>query len=165
MKTDMSPIDWAMRPLKRYADFSGRAPRPEYWWFWLAYVLLDVIIQILTRISGIFGLLGLVYLGLFIPMIAVAIRRLHDTDRRGWWLLAPLVPYFAAFVIMFPAFMANPTGGLALFAAVGPALILMLIGFVLAIAILIFMVLPGTPGPNRFGADPYNPDNLEQVFA
>src|SRR5438874_13683103 len=90
---NLSPIQWAQRPLKNYADFSGRASRAEYWWFWLAYMLLNVILQVLMRISPIFGLLGLLYLGLIIPMLAVGVRRLHDTERTGWWLLAPVALY------------------------------------------------------------------------
>lgn len=162
--SDLSPIDWAIRPLKRYADFSGRSSRAEYWWFWLAYVLFDVVLQILMRISALFGILGLLYLGIIIPMIAVSVRRLHDTDRTGWWLLAPLVPYLIGAALVLPALIANPTAGLAAFAA-GPALILFMIGLVMAIVIFIFSVLPGTKGPNRFGPDPYDPADLEQVFA
>jgi len=161
---ELTPVDWFMRPLKRYADFSGRAPRAEYWWFWLGYVLLSIVINILARISAIFGLLGLVYFALFIPMLAVGVRRLHDTNRSGWWLLAPAVPYAIGVALIFPALMrgggaANP------FLSFGPAMIFMLIGFVLAIAIFIFTLLPGTKGPNRFGPDPYDPNNLEEVFA
>jgi uncharacterized membrane protein YhaH (DUF805 family) len=161
---ELSPIDWALRPLRRYADFSGRAPRPEYWWFWLATMLLNIVLQILTRISAVFGLFGIVYLALIIPMIAVGVRRLHDTNRSGWWILAPAVPYFLGFALIIPAIMSG--GGVASgFASFGPAMIFMLIGFILAIVVFIFTVLPGTKGPNRFGPDPYDEDNLEEVFA
>src|SRR5262245_53715349 len=99
----MSPMDWAMRPLKKYADFSGRAPRAEYWWFYLGYMIFAVVLNILISISPILGILGLVYLGLLIPMIAVGVRRLHDTNRTGWWLLAPAVPYLIGFAMIMPA--------------------------------------------------------------
>ena len=161
----MSPIDWAMRPLKKYATFSGRAPRAEYWWFYLAYILLYVLLTILTRVSSIFGILGIVYLALIIPMIAVGVRRLHDTDRSGWWLLAPAVPYLIGIVMVFPAIMAGAAGGNPFgMASLGAAGIFFLIGFVMAIVVFIFTVLPGTKGPNKYGEDPYG-GNLGEVFA
>jgi uncharacterized membrane protein YhaH (DUF805 family) len=161
---DLSPIYWAIRPLKRYANFSGRAPRAEYWWFWLGYVLLDVVLQILVRISPLFGLLGFLYLGLIIPMVAVGVRRIHDIDRTGWWLAAPLVPYSIALVWIFPALMRSPNNLDAFFVA-GPSMIFMLIAVALAVVVFIFTVAPGTKGSNRFGPDPYDEDNLQEVFA
>jgi uncharacterized membrane protein YhaH (DUF805 family) len=160
----MSPIDWALRPLKRYAQFSGRAPRAEYWWFWLACMVFNILLQVLTRISAVLGLLGIAYLGLIIPLIAVGVRRLHDIDRTGWWLLAPIIPYVLGFALLFPRILASDGDPFA-FASFGPALILLLIGFALAVTVFIFSVLPGTPGPNRFGPNPYDEDNLEEVFA
>ena len=161
---NLSPIQWAQRPLKNYADFSGRASRAEYWWFWLAYMLLNVILQVLMRISPIFGLLGLLYLGLIIPMLAVGVRRLHDTERTGWWLLAPIAPYAIGIALVFSNGITSGANPLSLF-TFGPAMIFMLIGFVLAVVVFIFTVLPGTKGPNRFGPDPHDEDNLEEVFA
>jgi uncharacterized membrane protein YhaH (DUF805 family) len=162
----MSPIDWAMRPLRKYADFSGRAPRAEYWWFYLGYMILYVVLMLLTRISSIFGILGIVYLGLIIPMIAVGVRRLHDTNRSGWWLLAPAVPYLIGFVMIMPAMMSGAAGAANPFslATAGTAGIFMLIGLVLGIVVFIFTVLPGTKGPNKYGDDPYGGD-LGEVFA
>jgi uncharacterized membrane protein YhaH (DUF805 family) len=122
----MTPIDWAMRPLKKYADFSGRAPRAEYWWFYLLTVVAYIVAMILDSIIGAggaggFGLLSIVVmLGLLLPSLAAGVRRLHDTDRSGWWLLIALVP---------------------------------LVG---AIVLLVFWVLEGTRGDNRFGPDPYS---------
>lgn len=160
---EQSPVEWAMRPLKRYARFSGRAPRAEYWWFWLAYMLCSLLIQILIRISAIFGLLGILFIGLIIPMIAVSVRRLHDTGRSGWWLLSPLVPYVLGIAMMIPQIRANPAGFS--FMSFGPALALMLVGLLFAIVVFVFTVLPGTKGPNRFGPDPYDEDDLQEVFA
>jgi uncharacterized membrane protein YhaH (DUF805 family) len=161
---DLSPVQWALLPFKRYADFSGRSPRAEYWWFWLGYMLLNIVFQVLTRISPILGLLGLLYLGLIIPMIAVGVRRMHDTGRTGWWLLAPFLPYAIGLGLLLPQVMSGRSTMTA-FMNYGPALAFMLIGFVLAIVVFIFTVLPGTKGPNRYGADPYDPSNLEEVFA
>lgn len=122
----MSPIDWATRPLKKYADFSGRAPRAEYWWFYLLIIVGYLVAMILDSIVGTGGVLGsygiltlVLGLAIIIPSLAVGARRLHDTDRSGWWLLIGLIP---------------------------------LIG---AIVLLVFFVLEGTKGDNRFGPDPY----------
>jgi uncharacterized membrane protein YhaH (DUF805 family) len=112
--------------LKRYAEFSGRSRRKEYWLFILLYVILSVVATVLDAsvlrsmaIDGELGVASLILsLGLIIPLLAVAIRRLHDTDRSGWWILLGLIPLL---------------GGLVL---------------------LVFCCLDGTPGDNRFGPDP-----------
>lgn len=168
MAVEKSPVEWAMTPLKKYAQFSGRAPRAEYWWFYLAYLIFAILLNVLTGISEIFGLLGILYLALIIPMIAVGVRRLHDIDRTGWWLLAPILPYAIGFAMMFPAIMsggadpANPFN----MTGLGVASIFMLLGLAMAITVFIFSVLPGTKGPNRYGPDPYGEqENLEAVFS
>ena len=81
----------------KYAEFKGRASRPEYWWFFLSYVIVAVILSFL----GDFGqtLLWIVALGYFIPLLAAAVRRLHDTGRSGWWYLIGLVP-LVGFIIL-----------------------------------------------------------------
>ncbi|MBR2606636.1 MAG: DUF805 domain-containing protein [Bacteroidaceae bacterium] len=75
----------------KYATFSGRARRSEYWWF----VLLNLLISIIPIINMIWGLIVL------IPSIAVCIRRLHDTGRSGWWLLLALIPVVNLVLIYF----------------------------------------------------------------
>lgn len=160
----MSPLDWAMRPLKRYATFSGRAPRAEYWWFYLFYMVFVLVLQLLTSISPIFGLLGIAMLALVIPMLAVGVRRLHDIDRTGWWLLAPIVPYGFGVAMMSTAFFTNPEGAAAS-GGLGAGMIFFGIGFILALVIFVFTLLPGTRGENRYGPDPYGPQNLDEVFA
>jgi uncharacterized membrane protein YhaH (DUF805 family) len=119
------------QPLKKYADFNGRARRSEYWLFTLFLVIVEVVYFVLLGVTGGFspegpngaamglmGIFSLFFLAMFIPILAVGIRRLHDTDRSGWWLLISLIPGL---------------GGLVL---------------------LIFYLLPGTNGPNKFGPDP-----------
>ena len=132
---ELNPAEWAVRPLKNYAVFSGRAPRAEYWWFVLLYVvariaayLLDSTFQLGDSDGSIGWLTLIVILGFLIPQIAVSIRRLHDSGKSGWWLLAGIVP---------------------------------LIGLIL----LFFMAQPGDEGPNDYGPDPYGGDELEEVFA
>lgn len=130
-------MDLMFQPLRKYAVFSGRARRSEFWFFWLFLIGIEVAFSILIGLAGgsitdptnrfgamsgpaqaLFALYALVMLGLLIPSIAVAIRRLHDTNRSAWWILIGLLPILGALVLI------------------------------------VFYVLDGTPGPNRFGEDP-----------
>lgn len=93
-------MSWYMTVLKKYAEFNGRARRTEFWMF----VLINFIISFaLGFIGGLLlgesgGLVANVYsLAVLIPSIAVSIRRMHDTNRVGWWILVPFINiYFAA---------------------------------------------------------------------
>jgi len=116
-------MNWYLQVLKKYAVFQGRARRMELWMFVLFSFLISIGLGVIDLVAGTtmegVGVLGAIYsLAIVIPSIAVGIRRLHDTDRSGWWLLIALVP---------------------------------LIG---AIVLLIFYVMDGTPGDNRFGPNP-----------
>jgi len=114
----MEFVNWYIDALKnKYAKFDGRASRPEYWFFVLCNIIVYVVLEILVGVVGrIAAVLALIYaLAVLVPSIAVGIRRLHDIDRSGWWLLIGLVPL---------------VGG---------------------IVLLVFAVLPGTQGNNRFG--------------
>ena len=117
-------------PYQRYADFSGRSQRMEYWLFSLFF--WGVIIAIMA-LADLFGALGegedmpslpfviplvLFILGSFVPSVAVTVRRLHDQDKSGWFYLISFIPY---------------VGGVILF---------------------VLMCLGGTPGPNQYGPDP-----------
>jgi uncharacterized membrane protein YhaH (DUF805 family) len=84
----------------RYATFSGRARRAEYWWFFLAYVIAAVVASVIDGMIGISLLSWVLSLGLLVPSLAVGVRRLHDTDRSGWWLLIGLVPLVGAIVLL-----------------------------------------------------------------
>ena len=120
-----SPLYWMQQPLKKYADFTGRARRMEYWMFFVLNIAVSVVANILDGILGLGGMIWmygpftvLAMLALIIPGIAVGVRRLHDQDKSGWWLLLAFVPII---------------GGLVL---------------------LVFMFLEGTRGPNQYGPDP-----------
>lgn len=94
-------MNWYIEVLRKYAVFSGRASRQEYWMF----VLINFLIAFgLGSIEGLVGLpmvLSLVYgLAVLIPGLAVLVRRLHDTGRSGWWVLILLVPLVGAVVIL-----------------------------------------------------------------
>ena len=88
--------------VERYADFQGRSPRSEFWWFMLFNFLLNIVIGVVGVGSETLGnVLGLVVgLALLVPNIAVSIRRLHDTDRTGWWILLYLIPVIGAIVLI-----------------------------------------------------------------
>ena len=150
-------MDWMLLPLRRYADFSGRSRRMEYWMFQLLNAIVVVVLLLIfggmpldalsnpealaadTQPGAVFWigavLAGLWALGTLIPGIAVVIRRLHDRDMSGWWYLGIIVAGAIPFV-----------------------------NFIASIAFLVLMVLPGTKGPNRFGPDPLDPSQAE-VFA
>ncbi|MCW5662220.1 MAG: DUF805 domain-containing protein [Piscinibacter sp.] len=94
-------MNWFMAVLKKYAVFSGRARRKEYWMFVLFYILIYVALMIVEGLVGSPGILALVFaLGILVPSIAVAARRLHDTDRSGWWLLIGFVPLVGGIVLL-----------------------------------------------------------------
>lgn len=87
-------MDWYVGVLKKYAEFNGRARRKEYWMFFLFSLIISMVITygIGMVSSSLAGILSLVYsLGVLCPSIAVGVRRMHDTNHSGWWLLVPLV--------------------------------------------------------------------------
>lgn len=118
-------MSWYLGVWKKYAVFEGRARRKEYWMFLLFHFLVSVVLAMVDGVLGVFskqagmGLLtGLYALAAIVPCIALTVRRLHDTDRGGLWILMSFVPL---------------VGG---------------------IVMLVFMLLEGTSGGNRFGPDP-----------
>ena len=103
--------NWKLVVLERYAKFDGRAGRAEFWWFVLANIVVYVALAILMQISGIFGILYFLYgLAMIVPSIAVAIRRLHDTDKSGWLLLLGFIPLLR-FIILLVFYIQEGTAG------------------------------------------------------
>jgi uncharacterized membrane protein YhaH (DUF805 family) len=84
----------------KYATFSGRSSRSAYWWWILFYVLVFIGASILDAAAGTAVIAILVWLGFFLPNLAVLVRRLHDTDRSGWWVLIGLIPLIGAIVLI-----------------------------------------------------------------
>ena len=83
-------MNWYLKVLKQYADFNGRARRKEYWMFALINFLISFVIGFIGGIME-FTLLGTIYsLAVFIPSIAVAVRRMHDVGKSGWFILIPI---------------------------------------------------------------------------
>ena len=189
-------MEWMLMPLKRYADFSGRSRRMEFWMWQVFKFLVGCVFMVIMFV--IFGaafagmssskdpsqmvaaaggvlVVWMIYmifgLAIIIPDFAVAVRRLHDTNRSGWWILAPIGTYFVgviAAVIMASAGVGmgpDTQAGTGMLATGGIVwLVAFLITLVLLLVILVFMFLDGTPGPNKYGPDPKGRD-ASQVFA
>ncbi len=92
-------MNWYLKVLKNYIVFDGRARRKEYWFFYLFYFIFVIALGFIDAITGSYsanvglGLLsGIFVLAMILPGIAVCVRRLHDTDRSGWWILIGFVP-------------------------------------------------------------------------
>ena len=94
-------MSWYLEVLKKYAIFSGRARRKEYWMFVLINVIISFVLYFIEGLAGGPGVVGGLYgLALLIPSIAVGVRRLHDTNRTGWWLLIGLIPVIGAVILI-----------------------------------------------------------------
>ncbi len=120
-------MHWYIDVLKKYTVFSGRARRKEFWMFFLFSTIISVILALTDEFMGwnfemdgenIGYLSTLYYVAVIVPYLAVIFRRLHDTDRSGWWILIAFIP---------------------------------LVGI---IVLLVFLILKGNEGDNRFGPDP-----------
>jgi len=100
--------------LSKYATFSGRAPRSEYWWWVLATSVFAIFLRVIDGAAvvpllgleplvvwslGPLGMLGA--LALLLPNLAVAVRRLRDTDRSGWWILIVLIPIIGYLIVLY----------------------------------------------------------------
>ena len=95
---------------ENYCNFEGRAPRSEYWWFALFAALLGVATSILDGFLGTYtvtssgkmiGFINLIFLlAILLPSIAVAVRRLHDTDRSGWFYLLIFIPLIGSIILI-----------------------------------------------------------------
>lgn len=86
-------MNWYLSVVKNYVGFSGRASRKEYWMFVLFNIIFFIITIVLDNMLDGTGIIFFIYaLVLFLPSLAVTIRRLHDTDRTGWWALLSFIP-------------------------------------------------------------------------
>ncbi|MER6192195.1 DUF805 domain-containing protein [Streptomyces cyaneofuscatus] len=92
-------MDWYLAVLKNYAGFSGRARRKEYWMFTLISFVISLVLSIIGNLIGADFLSYIYAVAILIPTLAVAVRRLHDTSRSGWWLLIGLIP-LVGFIIL-----------------------------------------------------------------
>lgn len=100
-------MNWFTTALKKYAVFSGRSRRREYWYFVLFYLIIYIVLAVIDNATGSIdpqtriGLFtGIFSLAMLIPSLSVTVRRLHDTDRTGWWILITLIPLIGAIVLL-----------------------------------------------------------------
>ena len=184
------------QPLARYADFNGRARRSEYWLWALFLFLLNIFLTIIQyalmfsfagsmshaggasaafgagmALSGLVSLLKFaVFMGLIIPSIAVAVRRMHDINRTGWWIVLPNTVFVVALVVvltingadLFQRFKQLGGGGngdtsaamAAAFGLLGVLTWVLLPTLAAKVVTFIFRVTEGTKGTNRYGPDP-----------
>ncbi len=100
-------MSWYIQALKKYAVFSGRARRKEYWYFVLFNGIISYGLYLIGLIAGFAGsdagigflVLSLIYaLAVFLPSLGVTIRRLHDTGRSGWWIFISLIPFIGGII-------------------------------------------------------------------
>lgn len=157
----MSPIDWAFLPLKKYADFTGRAPRAEYWWYALLMTLIAIVLTIaestveLALILGAYTLPNLLFtVATFVPTLAVQVRRLHDINRTGYWAFP--FAFFQLATLVGGGFamqdMESGTIDMSLIVAAGA---LILVSAIFGLVVVIFSVRAGDKGDNSYGRDPY----------
>jgi uncharacterized membrane protein YhaH (DUF805 family) len=100
----MPIVDAVKACLRKYGDFDGRATRTEYWWFFLAVLLGSAAASLISlRVYALFSVVTL------LPMIAAGARRLHDTNRSGWWQLLAVVPFGVVVPIILLAQRSTPT--------------------------------------------------------
>lgn len=93
-------MEYFLSALKKYADFSGRARRKEYWMFILFYFIIYITLAIVDSLIGTMFLALIFVLAMLVPSISIAARRLHDTGRSGWWQLISLIPLIGAIVLI-----------------------------------------------------------------
>jgi uncharacterized membrane protein YhaH (DUF805 family) len=149
---------WMLEPMRKYATFSGRARRAEYWWFYLFTIIGSIVTSI------IFAPLNIIFsLAVILPSLAVGVRRLHDTNRSGWWLLAPIGVLIPTYGVAIAMGLGGALGGIAgsgaaAGAGFGGAVVVLIIGGLAVLAISILLLVwfcsRGTDGPNRYGPDP-----------
>ena len=153
-------MEWAILPLRKYADFTGRARRKEYWMYVLLIIGVMIVATVIERVLGLSNMVGpygpltaLILLGTFIPSLAVGVRRLHDTNRPGWWIAVAYAPAILSLLL--------PAMGIV---SVSLIMILSVLSLVALIGLLVLMVLEGNKGPNQYGPDPKGED-LAKTFA
>lgn len=168
------PIEAVKRFFQKYVKFSGRASRSEYWWVQLFIFIVYVIIFVFDELLFHTGSSFIDYIwevAIFIPQIAIAIRRLHDSNKSGWWWILPYGLEFAGVLILgfsvgfsLGGLLANPTSAVADAFGAGViggsllCLLFLLVGFILQI---VLMVLGPKPEGARFDENvpPMNPMN------
>tara|TARA_B100000287_G_scaffold179261_1_gene169281 strand:+ start:533 stop:1054 length:522 start_codon:yes stop_codon:yes gene_type:complete len=169
-------MSWYGLAITNYFNFSGRARRKEFWMFYLFAIIIYIIAMILDIALGIdysfyngyyeqslgYGpIYTIVALFHFIPMYSITVRRLHDSDRTGWWFFAPVLAMLSAILIfvMMAGMSFNAGSEVPMYIGGIIAIIVYLGAVGVLIASFVFMFFDGTKGDNRFG--PSNKYNAE----
>lgn len=93
--------NWKTVVFERYAQFTGRAGRAEYWWYALVAAIVGVVLSLLAQASTLFVIIYVIWaLATLIPGLAVGVRRLHDTGKSGWFMLIALIPIIGVIVLI-----------------------------------------------------------------
>ena len=160
-------MNYYLEVLKKYAVFSGRARRKEYWLFVLFNAIIAILLTVVDAMIGTYnletqsGVISSLYsLAVLIPSIAVTVRRLHDTDRSGWWVTLPLGTLMGGGILLAVTMSGNQDAEQLSTAASALLTLFGLAVFGSFITLFVFMVLDGTPGSNRFGEDPKSLEKL-----
>ncbi|MFD8720709.1 uncharacterized membrane protein YhaH (DUF805 family) [Streptomyces sp. Ag109_O5-1] len=93
-------MNWYVDVLKKYAVFSGRARRQEYWMFALFNIIATIVLAIVGRVIGFPALVAIYSLAVLLPGLGVAVRRLHDTGRSGWAILIGIIPLVGSIILL-----------------------------------------------------------------
>jgi uncharacterized membrane protein YhaH (DUF805 family) len=153
--------------LRKYVGFSGRARRSEFWWFVLFGFLVGIAASFVDGLIGSHPLTpggsgpvaSLASIALFLPQLAVTVRRLHDTNRSGLWLLG----FYAFFVVVVVVAVMSLFSGAVQIGGASPVLAIACFAILLAALIwyIVIMCQKGTEGTNRFGPDPFAANQAE----
>lgn len=96
----MNPLDYYVNVWKKYADFSGRARRSEYWYFMLFHLIAVFALAVIGGMLDFPYLLILYVLAAIVPSLAVVVRRLHDTNRSGWYYFMGFIPFVGSIILI-----------------------------------------------------------------
>lgn len=141
------------QPYVKYFQLSGRARRAEFWLFWFIAVFIFSVISVID--DGIGLLSGLFYLFIIIPSITVSVRRLHDTDRSGYWFLLALLLGGVLGGVLGVGVLPGVVVGEEVLPEVLPVVLPLTVAWIVVdLILLVFYCLDGTKGENRYGPDP-----------
>lgn len=140
--------------IKKYAQFTGRARRKEYWMFALFNAIMFTIANVIDDAIGCVIVRPLYDLFIFVPSLSVNIRRLHDTDRSGWMLLLPSIPLVGLIILYSLLIFVPELSVIRRLHDTGWMLLLLFISLVGLIILLVFLCQDSKPGENRFGPNP-----------